>query len=213
MPLSILSSTAQHQPFTIMIEPSGDAKHAGRAIDDCFERGITLQCSQHLKKVLEQMIPGIRVILSRFPGESLEPLQNANFANRLAVNLYISLHFFEEKEEKPTLYLYYFLYNPTTDYWKNKAENLSFITYDQAHKNFLNSTKMYANSLYSMLQSSCYKNQFELKGIFGIPFKPLIGISAPAIAFEGSLKSKDDWKIYCEPIIQGLKKIIQQETQ
>ena len=191
--------------FTIMLEPAGDAKHTGRAIDDCFERGITLQFTEKLKKLLETEYANIRVILSRFAGESLEPLQNANFANRLDVDLYLSFHFFEEKEEKPILYLYHFVYNKITDYW-SQNNTLQFILYDQAHHKNLTLTKKYAKHVHETLQS--FKKQFEVKAPIGFPFKPLIGIQAPALAIEVSLKSKDDWQRYLSPIVQSLKAIL-----
>ena len=206
-PIKLLAS--HDQPFTIMIEPAGDAKHAGRTIDDCFERGITLQYAEELKKVLEKKKPGVRVILSRFPGESLEPLQNAHFANRLGINLYISIHFFQGKEGKQTVYLYHFLYNQLTDYWPSNLASTNLIPLDQVHRNFLPTTKIYAQLIAKTLRSS-FNNSFEVQGIFGLPFKPLIGIAAPALAFEASIASRNDWKLYVEPIAQSLKNIIEQ---
>ena len=67
-----------------MLDPAGDAQNPGRTIDDNFERGITLQFAEKLKEMLQEKFPTIRVVLSRTPGESLQPLQNANFANRLS---------------------------------------------------------------------------------------------------------------------------------
>ena len=191
--------------FTIMLEPARDAKDTGRPIDDCFERGITLQFTEKLKKNLETEYPTIRVILSRFAGESLEPFQNANFANRLDVDLYLSFHFFEEKEEKPILYLYHFVYNKTTDYW-SQNNTLQFIPYDQAHRTNLILTKKYAEHMHEALQS--FKKQFEVKAPISFPFQPLIGIQAPALAIEASLKAKDEWSIYLDPIVQSLKAIL-----
>ncbi|HSW75550.1 MAG TPA: hypothetical protein VLG50_00750, partial [Candidatus Saccharimonadales bacterium] len=60
----------QEQPFTIIIDPLGDPKNTGREIDDVFERGITLQCAEELKKQLNNVLPHIRVILTRVPGET-----------------------------------------------------------------------------------------------------------------------------------------------
>ena len=42
-----------------MIDPSGDAKHTGRVIQDTFERGITLQCAEALKKELNSAMTGV----------------------------------------------------------------------------------------------------------------------------------------------------------
>ena len=36
-----------------MINPAGDAKDAGRTLNDSFERGITLQFAQELKSAIE----------------------------------------------------------------------------------------------------------------------------------------------------------------
>src|SRR5579872_1728748 len=70
-------------PFTIMLDPAGDAQYPGRIIDDCFERGITLQLAEQLSTVIAQRFPSIRVVITRQPGETRQPLQHANFANRL----------------------------------------------------------------------------------------------------------------------------------
>jgi len=196
-----------------MLEPAGDAKHAGREIDDCFERGITLQFAESLKKNLEVTYPGIRVILSRFAGESLEPLQNANFANRLQVDFYLSIHFFLEKEEKPQLFLYQFAYNATTDFWPFVHKTLIFIPYDQAHRAYAQLSKTYGKFIVDHLQTKKYKKYFETKGLFALPFKPLIGINCPALALEASLKNKNDWKVLVSPLIQSLQNIIALENQ
>lgn len=36
--------------YTIMLNPAGDARHTGRRIDDTFERSVTLQYVEKLKK-------------------------------------------------------------------------------------------------------------------------------------------------------------------
>ena len=203
---------AMYRPkaFTIMLEPAGDTKHTGREIDDCFERGITLQFAEKLKKTLEAEYPGLRIILSRFPGESLEPLQNANFSNRLAVDFYLSIHFYEETEEKPQLFLYQFVYNRTTDFWHHPVNTLSFIPYELAHQEYANLSKTYGNFMIKTLQDNKYKKYFDAKGLYAIPFKPLIGIKSPAIALEASLKTKNGWSVFIDPVAQSLKPIIEE---
>ena len=71
-----------------MLDPAGDAQYPGRIIDDSFERGITLQCVEELQRAITRQFPHVRVVLTRFPGETCQPLQNAHFANRLDVDLY-----------------------------------------------------------------------------------------------------------------------------
>ena len=90
--LLLLARSVQSR-FSIMLDPAGDAKHTGRQIDDNLERGISLQFTEKLKQTLEKQHPEIHVVLSRFPGETIYHLQNANFANRLEVDFYLSIHF------------------------------------------------------------------------------------------------------------------------
>jgi hypothetical protein len=195
--------SAQMKTFTVMIDPAGDAKHAGRIIEDSFERGITLQCAEKLKKMLEMRDPDLRVILTRFPGESLDPLQNANFANRLEVNFYVTLHFYYEHESKPQLSLFYFMNNPT-DIWKKSSAELLFESYDNAHIQNVGITKKCTEMMKKIFENPIYNTLFDCKNIVGFPFKPLVGIISPALGIEGSLKAKDQWKLYLEPITEGI---------
>lgn len=201
------------KPYTIMLEPAGDAKHTGREIDDSFERGITLQYAEKLKKQLETEFANIRVVLSRSPAEIIEPLQNAHFANRLGVDLYLSFHVYQEQEEKTKLYLYQFIYDPITDFWDYPTEGLQFIRYDQAHRAYAKISKMYGELVIAALQENQYLKLFEVKGFFAMPFKPLIGIKCPALGFEFGLKKKNDWLLLVEPIVDALKAIIEQELK
>lgn len=196
-----------------MLEPAGNAKHTGREIDDCFERGITLQYAEELKKQMQIKYPTIRIILSRFAGENIEPLQNAHFSNRLGVNFYLSIHFYEEQDEKPKFFLYQFAYNSVTDFWEVPHEPLQFVTYDQAHRMHSALSKMYGEHIMKILNKKKYLKQFEPKGFFALPFKPLIGINAPALAFEAGIKQKKDWNLFIDPLIQGLSSIIEQELK
>lgn len=192
------------QAFTIMLDPAGDAKHAGRVIEDSFERGITLQFAEKLKKLLEASDTSLRVILTRFPGESLEPLQNANFANRLGVDYYLSIHFYYEKEIKPQLFLYYFVNNPP-DRWRKSTSELFFEPYDKAHVAHGATTQNCAEMMKNVLSRAEYSSLFEVKGLWGIPFKPLVGVVCPVtLGFEASLKTKDQWNMYLDPLLQSL---------
>lgn len=199
---------ASTKPFSIMLDPSGDAQHTGRVIDDSFERGITLQFAEQLKQVLESRHRNVRIVLTRVPGETLAPLQNANFANRLDVDLYVSIHFYQEKkDEKPNLYLYHFLYNPVTDRWA-KHRSLLFYPYDQAHLHSSTKTVLWGEQVKQVLKHNDFKRLFEVKGLYGMPFRPLIGIKSPSLAFEAGLHNKADWQTYVEPIAQGIEYIL-----
>ncbi len=113
--------------FIVVLHPAGDAKSTERTIYNNFERGLTLQYAQELKKIIEKSAPNITVIITRQAGDVIEPLQNAALANRLQADLYISLHAYQEQQPITTLRLYYLLYNPATDLWHKKSNKLECI--------------------------------------------------------------------------------------
>jgi N-acetylmuramoyl-L-alanine amidase len=205
----LISSTHTYtKTFSIMLDPAGDAKNTGRVIDNSFERTLSLQYAQELKKIIESAVPQVRIILTRSPEEIIDPLQNANFANRLAVDFYLSIHFFYEPEQNPTVYLYHFTYNPVTELWIN-PKKLCFYPYNQAHLFNIHKTVLWAEQIKATLKQDKFRPFFEVNGVYGIPFRPLAGIKAPALALEAGLKNKNDWRRYLEPVAQSLIQLIQ----
>ncbi|MGZ6250884.1 MAG: N-acetylmuramoyl-L-alanine amidase [Candidatus Chromulinivorax sp.] len=202
---TFLSAT---DPFTIMLDPAGDAKHTGRLIQDTFERGISLQCAEQLKTQLIQIFKNIRVILTRVPGETIQPLQNASFANRLNINLYISLYFYDEPELPTHVTLYHYIENSVTDFW-HKAEPLRLYNINQAYLINIKTTQNWGTLFLETFSDKKYTKFFKPRGLFAIPFTPLIGIKAPALAIEVGLKNKEDWQHIIEPIITACQRIIQ----
>ena len=205
---SIALSRHQYIPqqnlFLIMLAPAGDAKHIGRKIGDNFERGITLQYAEQLKKIVEEKCPSVAVIISRFPGDIISPLQNASFANRLQVDLFISIHFYQTTETKPKLHLYQFSYN---DDFITPIAGLSFYHYDQAHLFNKKQTNTWATGIKQMCEEDQYQKLFIVQDICKLPFKPLIGVTAPAIGIEIGLKNAPDWQQYLAPIAQSIHKL------
>jgi len=192
--------------FSIMLDPAGDAKNTGRQIGDSLERGITLQFAEELKKLLEQLYPGVRIILTRFPGETIYPLQNANFSNRLDVDFYLSIHFYQEQKTKPECFLYYFSH---ADEFVTKIPELFFCPYDHAHRLHGPTTRTSAQSIAAILDNDAHKKLFDFAGPFGLPFRPLVGVKTPAIALEIGLKNKTNWKKYLHPIAASLGPVIE----
>ena len=199
---------AKNDLFTIMIDPAGDAKHTGRLIQDTLERGLSLQCAEELKKAIMQKNNNVRVVLTRVPGETIQPLQNASFANRLHVDLYLSIYFYYEQDTPAYITLYHYLENPITDFW-HKPMSLCFYQVNQAHLMHLATTKKWGLEILQVLQDKKISKYFEPRGLFGVPFQPLIGIQAPAIAVEIGLKNKQDWHNIIDPLVQALERIIQ----
>lgn len=198
----------QKKPLTIMIDPAGDARNPGREIDETFERGLTLQFAQELKKLIESQITGVRIILTRFQGETLEFLQNASFSNRLQSDLYVSINFYQEENKIHNIYVYHLLYNPVTDLWDQRDSKLSFIPYDQAFKLSLKKTVMLANNITESLKKYSKEYHFFCHDLMGIPFRPLIGISAPSFGIEMGISDKLGWKNFIIPISKALTDIV-----
>ncbi len=191
--------------FSIMLEPAGDAKITGRCIDDSFERGIALQYTQQLKQLLEERIPGVRVAITRLPGETITEFQNAHFANRMAIDLYISINFFKEKEVIPHLYIYSYAQHDDADF---RQIDLCFYRYDQIHLYHAAQTKKWSNLFCDALNQEQYKKKLQCPRVCRLPFKPLLGIKASSIAIEIGLKNKDDWPQFIDPCFSGIVTII-----
>lgn len=189
---------------TIMLDPAGDAQNTGRVIDDSFERTLTAHYAERLKMILEDEHSHIRVLLTREPGQTLQPLLNANYANRANVDLYIHISFYKEQSVKPSLYLYTFNNSPIV----TRHSTLAFVPYDQAHMLSYNDTQRLSTMLKKNLENEPYSKFCECKGIYATPFKPLIGIQRPALGLEIGLKTAASWGDFIEPIALSLKPII-----
>ncbi len=195
--------------LTIMLDPAGDARHAGRLIEDSFERGLTLEFAEQLKRELEDHHRFLRVILTRFPGETLEPLQNAAFANRLNVDLYLSVHFYYQQQGISPIYIYQLLYNPVTDFWQKLSDSITFYSFDKAYLFNIKTSRSLGTAFCKSLNEQASTNCYSCKSFLGMPFKPLVGIRAPALGIEIGLKNKEDWLRFVQPIAQALFAITQ----
>lgn len=198
--------TNVQQPFTIIIEPVGDAEHTGRAINDTFERGITLQFAQEIKDILTAKIPGIRVVLTRVPGETIQPMHNALFANRLQAQLYIRVGFYHEKNTPSHIALFHYA-EQKTDFW-HKHNPLQFYDIEHAYLINLNATKELGLKMLAELTNKSINSVFVPYGLFSIPCKPLLGIQAPALYLEAGLHNKDDWKYLIQPFTACIQAIV-----
>lgn len=201
--LILLCITPCAQPYTIMLNPAGNAQITGRHIHNTFERSYTLRLAEQLKKALEQEMPYVSVLLTRLPGEVAQPLQYANFANRIQTDLYLSIHCFEEKSTRPRLYIYQFSYGEQFALPKN---SLSLYTYDQAHLLNVKTTTIYGNTLQTTLGN--YAKLFDVQGPYAMPFAPLIGITSPAFGIELGLKNSNSWTDFVDPLVAAITAIM-----
>jgi len=199
--LSIALQCTQYcNQFVVIIDPAGDAQKTGRIIDNnSFEKGLTLQCAEKIKARVEQTVPYAKVILTRLPGDTLQPLHSASLANRMNADLFISLNFYHTTESKPVLSLYQFSYG--NDFAPH-YDGLFFHPYESAYKINKSSTDILVNQWQKQLDNTQYKNIFTLHQPQALPLKPLIGIIAPSIALEIGIKNKNCVDQFITPIAQ-----------
>ena len=185
-----------------MIEASGDMANPGRSIDDNFESSITFEIAQALKNELLQHSPTLKIILNRTANQTVAPLQNANFANKLDVDLYMSIHAFAETETKPRIYFYQFSYR---DNFMIKDAELSFYPFDKVYVLNQNKTNAWAQQLKQLFEND---PAWAIKGVFALPYKPLIGIKASSIGIEIGLKNKSEWRNALATMVNGIMHIV-----
>ena len=191
----------------IMIAPAGHAQHLGRKIHDTYERAETLKFAEKLKEKIEHSY-NVNVVLSRAFGEEILPLQSASFANRLKVKFFLSLHLYQEESLKPKIFLYHLVYNPLIDFNHPQKKFPTFVPLHQAHFKSIQTTKILGNYIKDSFQNHNYKKQFDLYGPYGLPCKPLVGISAPALAFEIGIHKINQWESLIDPVVTMLDSII-----
>lgn len=195
---------APAQQKVVMINPAGDAKHPGRKLSNNYERAITFKCAEKLGKELESRY-GMKVILTRVPGDEVVPLQCASLANRSHINFFIELAFYKREAAKPKVYLMHRMLDKLTDLARRSFSPLDLIPVAFAHRVNLHTTQSYSERIAMALAQSCYQKLFDFSDLHGLPLKPLEGITAPAVLFEIGINEEDKWPSLVEPIAESLK--------
>lgn len=204
---AVISSISCSFPKSIiMIDQGCDVRKPGRRVVESYERGIAMQVAESLKQAILKRYD-VSVVLSRRPGEVLHALQAASFANRLGVALNLSLHIFRQESAKPTVFLYYLIFNPLVDLAhrsRDSSASLAFVPLYQAHFAAINATIAIAESMQRIL-CDMHRRILDCRGPFGVPFKPLVGMVAPAIGIEIGLSNENSWNSLIEPLAASLQ--------
>jgi N-acetylmuramoyl-L-alanine amidase len=174
----IFRELPEKKPFAILLEAAGDNLHAGRTLGELFESSFCWELAQQIKQNLEQKKSNIQCLLNRVPGQSLSPLANQNYANKLSVDLYVSINAFYSRDKEKSITLYQFSYHDT---FILKENSLSFYPYDKLYLINESVTKEWTRMIKKQLATN---SDLTVKGPYCLPFKPLIGIKAPAVAVE-----------------------------
>jgi hypothetical protein len=202
--LMVLTPLSYVMPFTIMLDPAGHAQQTGRKLWSGFERAETFKCAEALKGELEEYSSETRIILTRAPGEEIVPLQNASFANRLNVDFFLRIQCIKADTAKPHLTLYYHEIDPLIDNAQHSDKPYTFTPLHQAHFRSIHRSSEIARALKNYLGSTDYQKDFDCFGVYGLPLKSLMGITIPAVVLEIGLCSDDQWKLFIDPLVQGL---------
>ncbi len=193
--------------FTLLIEPSGDARHPGRSIHGSYERGLSIQLTELLKAALERKDPTLTILIPRLNSQTVEPFEQASIANRLHVDAYIALMLYEQQESNPQLALYTYANDPSDTQKKYNPNNLQFVPFDQAH---IKEQKTSLGMAEELLSSFKKKPVFTIMGnrVHTIPLKNLAGISAPHIALELSVQNLKQLHSYTQSLADALFSMI-----
>lgn len=168
----------QKKPFMLILEATGDAVTPGRTIFNNFENAVSFSLAHQIKQLLDASYLRAKIVLNRIPTEIIAPFQNAQFANKLNADLYISIHCYQQNNAQPTITFYQYSYREPTVI---KKESLGFHAYDHIYLYNEPQTNQWTQELKKIVVE---QNQMEVRGVYKLPFKPLLGIQASAIGLE-----------------------------
>ena len=188
---------------TIMLDPAGHAKQPGRQLHESFERAETYKCAEQIKKIIENT-SDIHVLLTRAPGEEIVPLQNASFANRTQVDLFVNIHLYKEDAEQPSINLSYLTYDTLLDPTHNNFKKTDFVPVNQAHCPALATTKRWCASIISNLKTSVPSRWHTNPQALALPLKELQGIIAPAITIELGVHRDNEYQEIAQQLAETL---------
>lgn len=188
--------------FIILIDAGGDANQGGHIIDNNFESSINFTIAQSIKNYLSATNYNTKILLNRTPSEIIAPLQNAQFANKLGIDLYIHICSIKAAH-KSSITLYQFSYHEKSII---KKGCLGFYPYDQLYLIHELQTTEWAQTIKKNLLE---QNQVPIFGVYKMPFKPLMGINAPAIAIEIGITSLNDVNALIAQLNQALQQFCQ----
>lgn len=189
------------RPFMLMLYPSVSINN-GRKIENEFENAIALDWALALKHALINQFPFIQVEISHKSGEKIDQIESINNINKQNPDLTISFNLYQTNGV-PQVYLYYML----SQVRAKSLKNLDFVPYNQAYIDSLEKTKDFSEKIFNSLKENRSDN-YELKKLLGLPYKPLIGLQSPALGIELGTNSTKGWEITINSLILAIKNII-----
>jgi N-acetylmuramoyl-L-alanine amidase len=188
----------------ILIDPSGSANQPGRLIIENYERAETLKFAEELKKSLDKKYINLKNVVSREPGEQIQPLQISSLCNRMGAKFFLRIGMYHSESEKPSINIYFLQFDPLVDGYNQRTIKSALIPMQQAHFSNFKVTKSFAEKMFKNLSSERFNRYLECSKPIGAPIKDLIGITAPAIYIELGICREDKWNSLIDPIVESL---------
>ena len=193
-----------HAQFSIVVHPTGDARHTGRCMADGYERSYSSKIAHVVKKILqEEHAQNITISITHGVADVVEGLDNANRVNQAQPNLYIHIGCYPSTDQSLAINIY----TPSLDPWYVAdylvTDKNGWIAYEDVYKRHKRLTDEYAKKILSFLRVQPNKYGF-ISDVIACPYAPLLGIDAPAIAIEVAIRNDFDCAIYARALADAL---------
>ncbi len=190
----------------IILDPAGDAKDTGRQLATCYERSITLQFCEELKKFLREQRPAYTVTITRTAGETRSQEQRAQIANQLHADFFVHISCFDDAAIKPHLMIYYMMPTATLPWSTNPYQ---LIPAHKAHDLVWARVEKMVKSLH---QSIINQKYYTVSKPLAIADARLASIMIPACTIEFGITSTIPWTPLIEQVGIGLIQSMEQST-
>jgi hypothetical protein len=190
---------------TIILVPWGDATQQGRGriIGDSFERTISWKIATEVQQHLRNTHPHVAVLISRQPGDVLEPWATAQYANHTQADCAFVLGCYPQNNTVLSCDLY--MYRAKGNNRIKTQQPLRFLRCDQAYQLAGEKTHSIAQCCAESLRTN---KTLQIHGPFSLPCTPLCGFAVPAVHCEWGLPHEESWRSCVMPLVDALKSVI-----
>jgi len=192
-------------PFHLVLDPAGDFKNPGRQLATCYERSVTSQLCEAVKKRIADEYPHITVTITRTAGEACTQKQRAQIANQLMADLFIHISCFEQAALKPTLTFYF--YDDPMQQMPYVQTPYALVPVHKAH--LVSETK--TGAMVGTLCLQLHKQSlYVVQGPYGIPDARLRGLWVPACTLEFGISRTVLWTSLLDPLEHAIVALLKQ---
>jgi len=193
-------------PIVVLDPGRGGANHGAQGPLGLLEKDITLQVATEAGRLIEQLL-GMQVILTRNDDTDIPLETRAAAANQASADLFISISAGGSLGATPRAFqTFYFddmrgssaaervppnereLSGETGQLRRGAGPRLQLVLWDQAQRDFLETSQMFARILYNNLRTQVAEDG---RGVFGLPILLLRWVRMPAVLLDlGSINDR-----------------------